>query len=167
MCKYVSREGVIKFVGALLFVFIVYYLTRPMIVIEGESKVLFSMSAAPGKEFSTRFIHSVQKTPVEEYFVVNDDCSGFILKSTRYRSFGVGLPFLESDGNFRREGDDFIMDALNRPIKTLDLRPGVSTELTITINNQELLLYQLVSLGSLVRVSIIRNYELGMRNFIG
>ena len=167
MYKSISREGVIKFVGVLLFVFIVCYAMQPVILIEGEGKFLFSMSAAPGKEFSTRFIHSVQKTPVEEYFVVNDDCNGFILKSTRYRSFGVGLPFLESDGNFRREGDDFIMDDLNRPIQTLDLRPGLGTELTLTINNQEILLYQLVSLGSFVRVSIIRNYELGMRNFIG
>ena len=28
--------------------------------------------AMPGIEFSTRFIHSVQKTPVEEFFAVNE-----------------------------------------------------------------------------------------------
>ena len=160
MYKYVSREGVIKLVGVLLFVFIAYYATRPMIVIEGEGKVLFATRADSDKEFSTRFIHSVQKTPVEEFFVINEDCSGFILKSTRYQSFGVGLPFLESDGNFRREGDNFIMDNLNRQIKTLELRPGVGTELTITIDNQKLPLYQIVPLGSLIRVLIIPSYKL-------
>ena len=147
-------------VGALFFIFCILYMTRPVLLIEGDDKVLFSMSAEHGLQFSTRFIHSVQKTPVEEYFVVNEDCSGFILKSTRYRSFGVGLPFLGSDGNFRREGDNFIMDDLNRPINTLDLRPGVGTELSITISGQILSLYEIVPLGSLVRVSIMPRYKI-------
>ena len=161
----VSFKAICLLSGALLFVLIIYHLSRPLIVVESEGKIIFSTNAEAGTEFSSRFIHSVQKTPVEEFFMVNDECSGFILKSTRYQSFGVGLPFLESDGIFRREGDYFIMDNLNRPIKNLDLRPGIGTELTVTIDNQELQLYQLVPLGSLVRISIFRNYKLGMRNF--
>ena len=124
------------------------------------------MRAEAGIKFSTRFIHSVQKTPVEEYFTVNEDCSGFILESTRYRSFGVGLPFLESDGTFHREGDDFIMDDLNRQINTLDLRTGVGTELSITINGQTLPLYGMMPVGSLVRISIIPYYKLLSKYFL-
>ena len=155
-----SRRWFYILSGALFFVFCIWYFTRPVLLIECAGKELFATTAESGTQFSTRFIHSVQKTPVEEFFIVNDDCSGFILKSTRYRSFGVGLPFLESDGTFRREGDDFIMDNLNRPIKILELRPGVSTEFSITINGQNLPLYELVPLGSLVRISITSKYKL-------
>ena len=146
-------------VGALFFIFCILYIIRPVLLVESDGKVLFTMTAKSGMQFSTHFIHSVQKTPVEEYFVVNEDCSGFILKSTRYQSFGVGLPFLESDGTFRREGDSFIMDDLNRPIKILALRPGVGTELSITINGETLPLYEIVRLGSLVSVSIVPRYK--------
>ena len=145
--------------AVVLFFVLLWYFTRPIIVIETEGKILFSAPAEFGTQFSTRFIHSVQKTPVEEFFIVNDDCDGFILKSTRYQSFGVGLPFLESDGSFRCEGDYFIMDNLNRSIKTLDLRPGVGTELSINVNDQILPIYKIVPLGSLVRVSIIPRYK--------
>ena len=145
---------------ALFFVLCIWYMTRPVLLIEGNGEVLLTTTVEAGMKFSTRFIHSVQKTPVEEYFIVNDNCSGFILNSTRYRSFGVGLPFLESDGVFHREGDDFIMDNLNRQITTLDLRPGIGTELSITINGQTLPLYEIVPLGSLVRVSIISRYKI-------
>ena len=154
-------------VGALFFVFCIWYAMQPVLLIESGGKVLFSMKAESNLRFSTRFIHSVQKTPVEEYFLLNEDCSGFILKSTRYQSFGVGLPFLESDGTFRREGDNFIMDDLNRQIRVLELRPGVGTELSININGQTLPLYEIVPIGSLVSVSIVSNYELGMRYFFG
>ena len=146
--------------AVVLFFVLLWYITRPIIVIEGDGKILLSTSAETGEQFSTRFIHSVQKTPIEEFFVVNDNCDGFVLKSTRYQSFGVGLPFLESDGIFRREGDYFIMDNLNRPIKNLDLRLGLGTELSITIKGQTLPLYEIVPLGSLVRISIVRRIEL-------
>ena len=163
------KEGVsgklFLLVGTLFFIFCIWYVTRPVLLIETEEGILFSMRAESGIKFSTRFIHSVQKTPVKEYFTVNEDCSGFILESTRYRSFGVGLPFLESDGTFHREGDDFIMDNLNRQINTLDLRTSVGTELSITINDQTLPLYDMMPAGSLVRVSIIQNYQLWSKNF--
>lgn len=182
-CKEGATGRVFYLAGALFFIFCVYYMTRPVLLVEGDgslvgnasqlcltdqqnegsrqsqSKILFTVTTEAGMHFSTRFIHSVQKTPVEEYFIVNEDCSGFVLKSTRYQSFGVGLPFLESDGTFRREGDSFIMDNLNRPIKNLELRPGVGTELSFTINGQMLPLYEMVRLGSLIRVSIVPRYK--------
>ena len=153
-------------VGALSFMFCIWYITRPVLLIESKEGIIFSMRAEAGIKFSTRFIHSVQKTPVEEYFTVNGNCNGFILESTRYRSFGVGLPFLESDGTFHREGDDFIMDDLNRQINTLDLRTGVGTELSITINGQTLPLYGMMPVGSLVRISIIPHYKLLSKYFL-
>ena len=146
-------------VGVLFLIFFLRYLIQPIIIVESDKGIILSLPAKAGMPFSTRFIHSVQKTPVEEFFVVDDKCSGFILRSTRYHSFGVGLPFLSSDGNFRREGNDFIMDDMNRRIKTLDLRPGVGTELSLQIDDKNYQLYQIVPIGSLIRISIVPCYK--------
>ena len=139
--------------------------TRPRIAVLSESGVLASCPADAGTEFSTRFIHSVQKTPVEEFFSVNERQDGFILLRTRYQSFGVGLPFLPSDGSFRRENDAFVMDGMNRPMREIDLRPGVSTELTLFLPDETILLYDRVPLGSLVRVAIVPRWQTWLNQY--
>ncbi len=103
------------------------------------------------------FIHSVQKTPVEEYLVVEDD--GLMLKKTRYRSLGVGLPFLETEGVFKSEEGWFVFENMNRKFSSLSLRPGVGTRLTVTFSGQEYRLYELVPVGEKVDISLGRYYE--------
>ncbi len=148
------------------FVTLLWAANRPCIAVIAEDGVLLaSCSAEAGTELSTRFIHSVQKTPVEEFFEVNDTRDGFILKKTRYRSFGVGLPFLDSDGTFRREGDSFVMDDMDRHLPEISLRPGVSTELTLSLPDETVLLYDRVPLGSLVRVAIVPRWRLLSHKF--
>ena len=44
------------------------------------------------------FIHSVQKTPVEEFLTAHAD-GHFHLTGTRYQSHGVGLPFLPEEAH--------------------------------------------------------------------
>ncbi|MBR1886064.1 MAG: DUF1850 domain-containing protein [Schwartzia sp.] len=138
-------------------------LTRPRLAVIAESGLLASCPAEAGTEFSTRFIHSVQKTPVEEFFTVNEARDGFLLLRTRYHSFGVGLPFLPTDGTFRREGDAFVMDGMNRPMPEIQFRPGLSTDLKITLPGEEILLADRVPLGSLVRVAIVPRWRIFLR----
>ncbi len=146
-------------IGAIALVFL-WSATRPRIAVIGEDELLASCPADAGMEFSTRFIHSVQKTPVEEFFVVNEDRDGFLLLRTRYYSFGVGLPFLPTDGSFYREGDSFVMDEMNRPLPEIQFRPGLATELTILLPGQELTLTDRVPTGSLVRVAVMPRWRL-------
>ena len=134
--------------------------TRPRVAVIAEDGVLASCPADAGTEFSTSFIHSVQKTPVEEFFAVNDTQDGFVLLRTRYRSFGVGLPFLPTDGSFRRDGDAFVMDGMNRPLPEIQFRPGLATDLKIALPEEEILLTDRVPVGSLVRVAIVRRWRL-------
>ena len=144
----------------LALVALLWLMTRPCIAVYAENMPIASSLADVGTEFSTRFIHSVQKTPVEEFFTVNDTRDGFLLRRTRYRSFGVGLPFLETDGTFRQEGDAFVMDGMNRPMQEIQIRPGVSTELTLYLAGKEIPLYERVPLGSLVRIAIVPRWKL-------
>ena len=98
--------------------------------------------AYPGQALSISFVHSVQKTPVEEYLTVNDDMSGLVLNSTRYHSFGVGLPFMDSDGEFYQDGNDFVMDKMNRHFDSLSLRTGLGTKLTIELDGESYPVYE-------------------------
>ena len=86
------------------------------------------------------FIHSVQKTPVEEFLTVYPD-GHFHLTGTRYQSHGVGLPFLPEEGTFHEEDGHFILD-MDRDYDTLSLRTGVGTELTITAGGTDYPLYE-------------------------
>ena len=114
--------------------------------------------AKAGMEFSTRFLHSVQKTPVEEFFTVNEARQGFVLVRTRYQSFGVGLPFLAADGTFQSEDGSFSMADMDRPLPRLDLRPGLGTNLTLTIDGATYPLYALVPPGTLIRIYLAPYY---------
>ena len=99
------------------------------------------------------FIHSVQKTPVEENLIARPGYD-FILKSTKYQFFGVGLPFLESDGAvFVKDGDYFVMDGMGRRFKKIDLRTGVGTKLVVTVGDTEHRMYEKFPPGTKIHLS--------------
>lgn len=148
----------------LFFVSWIYFLQTPyLFIFVGEEKLLTVRPIQQEEIFKTRFIHSVQKTPIEEFFTINKQGNGFILKRTRYQSFGVGLPFLQSDGNFRREGNFFIMDNMNRDIQILSLRTGLKTELTLTFTNKTFRLYDMLAVGEKITLKILPLYEIFLR----
>ena len=76
--------------------------------------------------------HSVQKTPVLENLAVNKSCDGFTLQSTKYQSFGVGLPFLPDEDEFKQVGKYFILDNINRRFKTVDFENWFRYKLLIS-----------------------------------
>lgn len=113
--------------------------------IVSDGKILGGCPIQQEIPFTIRFIHSVQKTPVYEDLIATPDF--FQLQRTRYQSLGVGLPFLDSEGSFHREGDFFIFE-MDRRFESLSLRTGVGTQLTILLDGREIKLYQLVPDGT-------------------
>lgn len=104
------------------------------------------------------YIHSVQKTPIEEYLKI--ERSGKIrLYETHYQSFGVGLPFLEEEGEFHQEGNIFVLK-MNREFKDLALGVGKDTELTLEIDDTVLPLYKMIKAGQRVTIAV-RPYLIG------
>ena len=111
----------------------------------GETTVLVRQMRGE-TPLTIRFIHSVQKTPVEEFLTAHAD-GHFHLTGTRYRSHGVGLPFLPEEGMFRQEGDWFVLD-MDRDYDELSLRTGVGTELTVEAGGQVIPLYEMYPPGT-------------------
>ena len=129
-------------------------LSQPCLFVKAGGQRVAVVPAAPGTSFTIHFIHSVQKTPVWENLAVAPDGSSFVLHSTRYQSFGVGLPFLEQEGNFRQEGDYYIMDDMERHFPRLTLRTGVGTKLTLTLGGRRYRLYESYPPGTPVELFV-------------
>ena len=129
-------------------------LCQPCLFVRTQGELVAVTAATAGKPFSLRFIHSVQKTPVVENLAIAADGQGVVLHSTKYQSFGVGLPFLASEGTFHEEGDYFIFDNMERYFPKLDLRTGVGTQLTLMLNGREYRLYEKYPPGTMISISI-------------
>lgn len=120
--------------------------------VDGEEEILTSVSARKNLPLVINFVHSVQKTPVIEE--LEFDGEYFILLRTKYKSHGVGLPFLESDGIFREENGIFVIENMNRKIKNLELRTGVGTQLTIILDGKNFKLYEKFPAGTKIKICV-------------
>lgn len=140
-----------KILVAMIASAILFALTStPKIFIGTENRAVAVVDAEENLTLTIEFTHSVQKTPVIEELAYKD--GEFVLLRTQYKSLGVGLPFDAGDGNFRREGDWFIMDDMNRRFKNLELRTGKGTRLKITVDGRQYELYKKFPLGTKIVV---------------
>ena len=140
-----------KILLSIIAAIILFMLTSaPKIFIGTENLTVTVVDARENLPLTIEFMHSVQKTPVIEELTFH--AGEFILRRTKYKSQGVGLPFDASDGNFHRDGEWFIMDDMNRPIKNLELRTGKGTRLKITVDGREFKLYEKFPLGTKIFV---------------
>ncbi|WP_218122911.1 DUF1850 domain-containing protein [Selenomonas ruminantium] len=130
-------------------------LTLPCVVMWAGGQRLYLGEAAAGFPLSLRFIHSVQKTPVEEFLAVDEERKAFVLKATKYQSFGVGLPFDETEGEFVQEGNHYWLRGQNRSYPRLDFRVGVGTELSMNLGGRSFPLYEEYEPGTLVSVELM------------
>ena len=120
--------------------------STPKIFVGTEHETIAIVDAREGLPLTVEFVHSVQKTPVvEELFFSGGE---FVLRRTKYQSQGVGLPFDASDGEFRHEGDMFIMDDMNRRFKSLEFRTGKGTRLTLTVGGRKFKLHKKFPAGT-------------------
>ena len=123
-------------------------LSQPCLFVRAAGDTVAIVPVKPGTPFSIHFIHSVQKTPVLENLAVDADGHSFVLHSTKYQSFGVGLPFLAEEGHFYQEGDYYILDGMERHFPQLTLRTGVGTQLTLYIGRRTYRLFETYSPGT-------------------
>lgn len=124
-----------------------YIASRPCLFGETRDGFLFVKAVSAGTPVTLRYRHSVMRTEVWEYLEVNEKSDGLVAVSTKYQSYGAGLPSLVGQGDFRREGDWFILD-IHRDFPTLSLRNGVTNEGVLTVGDASYKLYEDMPLGS-------------------
>ena len=125
---------------------------------ENERNVC-SFPVTKGEEWHYRYKHSVQQTPVDEYFRVNgvDDMT---MTHTTYESLGVGLPYDPAEGKFTSLEKDGKFDLeMNRPYRSLKFRTAVQAMPKIIHKDKTYDLCLLYGQGTLVEVKVIKRYQ--------
>lgn len=118
------------------------------------------------REWSYHYKHSVQQTPVDEFFRVNgvDDMT---MTHTTYESLGVGLPYDPAEGTFKSLKKDGKFDLeMNRPYKSLMFRTAVQAMPKIIHKDKTYDLCLLYGQGTLVEVKVIKRYQYWALHFL-
>ncbi len=113
----------------------------------------------PDNTFTLGYIHSVQLTPVEEFFRAEQD-NTLMLYKTIYESFGVGLPFTQEVGQFDMEDGKFVLK-MERPFNSIKLRVSPIPEHWVSIGETRYELIDLVTeADGLIELSAVGRWVL-------
>lgn len=134
--------------GKLFFIFLSIFLVtnscasaqeadKYLLVLENsEGKNLYTVPMSDGGEFAIRFIHSVAKSPVTDYFILKE--GKVVLDKTIYHDFGAGLPHKPEKGQeMKSENGELSITGFNREIPELSLRVGRVADHTLLIFGKE------------------------------
>ena len=147
----IAYAGIIITIGIAVFG---YYIRTPYLYGQTEDGFIIRREVEAGTPVTLAYRHSVQKTMIYEYLAVNDSEDGLVLQSTKYQSLGVGLPFSKEEGEFRREGEWFILDKINRKYPNLSIRNGVTNDERVIVGGHEYVLSELMPVGKELHIYV-------------
>ena len=94
-----------------------------LVVQTADGKTVLTRDFPRGSSFGIRFIHSVAKTPVIDWFSAPDGT--LQLDKTVYQDFGAGLPHRPEAGQTMRVSDGHIViSGYDMPLPSFDVRVG-------------------------------------------
>ena len=99
--------------------------------------------------FSLKYTHSVEKTPVIETFQAQKNGT-LLLISTKYKSYGVGLPSLPQEGKLTVADGWLTLEGLQRQYRDIRVRVGPEAGLVLEIGRQMYPVHEWYPPGSLV-----------------
>jgi len=115
--------------------------------------VVHAVPVFPGDGFTLKYIHSVEKTPVFERYVIN--ASGDIyLQETIIKSSGYGLPETQSTGNFRFENGWLRITDFNLKISPLVFRVSYLNDMLLIFDEHIVNLPDIAPHGNRIEVRI-------------
>ncbi len=103
-----------------------------LVLKNADGAVLFSCPAREGLSFGIRYIHSVAKSPVEDWFRVSQQT--IFLEKTVYQDFGAGLPHTPGPGQTMSTGDGHIViSGYHKALPSFDVRVGRIAQHTLLL----------------------------------
>lgn len=107
-------------------------------------EILYASDISTGDSFSISYIHSVNKSPVEDMFYIDSDYNTVLTKSI-FRSFGAGMPStVEDGGRYVYFKDRIELTDINRKIDSLLLFAGVIADHHFRMKGKDIKLIELV-----------------------
>jgi len=121
-------------------------------------RVLYSLPTEPGRTFTIRFTHSLDKCPVVEYFRIEGDGTVTLMEHV-YGWFGAGLEFNPETG-FRDMKDHMVhIKDIGRNLADIPIRVGWMSGFRLEYENQVIPLNSLAPPGRLLIIKIHRTRE--------
>ena len=143
-----------------------WYISKNEIIIQVKNNNLPVMFVdIPDGRWNLSYTHSVQKTKVEEFFKVQGE-NEFLLYETRYSSYGVGLPFLASDGKLTILDDGRMQLEMQRKFPVVKVWTGEEAKVKLQTKNETLDLYKIFPVGSLLEISTLPRYKILINKFL-
>lgn len=135
-----KRIYILFFAVAVLFIGAATAKLFPQIVIVSGDQTVYTAKEQP---FSIEFVHSVNRTPVTEYYEVQD--GQLMVTACRYYAFGAGVASLPEDGGTIEILSDgsMLLTGLNRRLPQLNIRLSDVTQHFLHIDGSTITLSQL------------------------
>lgn len=130
-----------------LFVFEVHTL---QIIDFRTNKTIWEEKVTDGDTFSIRYLHSVAKTPVIEFFEIKD--GKILLTGTEYQSYGAGLPTSAEQVDYIVADDKFIIKNINQQLPEIMLRVSDYAQHEFIYNEKNYKLYENVKTETLLKI---------------
>lgn len=119
-----------------------------------KNQTVFIQIIRPDYRFSTRYIHSVELSPVREYFKIDKNFR-IVLHETTFASCNTGLPTtLSGDEKFYTVGDHMRISNMHRVLPELNLWVNQKYNNTLTLGDGEVLELPSLAGNTLLRVAV-------------
>jgi hypothetical protein len=106
------------------------------ITLPGQDTVVYQETAVPGAQLCIRYIHSVEKTPVQGWFALAPQ-GGFRAVRTRTTGTGTGLPNVVDADNVRMQGKWMVVDEGNTYVPEIPFYYLPLNQLRISVEGRE------------------------------
>lgn len=140
---------------ALSFYFFSPVLNLTVAHLENETeKPLLVIPVVAGDKFTIRYIHSVDRLPVYETFIVNDD-HNLLLSEVRFIMLGAGM--IDWGGELVYNGEWTILRNINRPVPSFRLRVSGIGEQTLLLKDKVVKLSNVAPESGILKFEIRRS----------
>ena len=118
---------------AICVLLLLFFIRVPTIAFHFSNQTIYTKE----KTFDLSWIHSIEKEEWIEHYIIEN--SELLLKSTRFKTFGAGVP---SEANEVQLKDGFVVMQIEQPYEELNLTISEYVDTTIQISDQQFKLYQ-------------------------
>lgn len=159
----ISKNLVLIFFIILIFILICSMFLRKKYYLElraENGKLYFKENIKLGTEFSIKFIHSVNKSPVIDYYKVKKD--GIYVDKTLYYDFGAGVQTQLEENQKLEFTDDgaMLVSGFDKKITDLAYVVGKVSDHELTIGEKKYSLTKLCGKGAYVSFQLVGKWSL-------
>lgn len=138
----------------LLILLAVFFIPLPtLLVSQQQGQPVIVVPMVFDKTFTYEYLHSVNKTPVQESFLLAPGNS-LLLTSTTFKAYGVGTPFLEGEGELENHNGLFILKGQNRRFPQLNFGVVPFTDPTLIYRGKRYHFKDYFQAGSLITLKV-------------